>query len=242
MLTGRYIDPRAGRVTFEPFAEQWLGVQTSDVATRTALASRIRNHMIPTFGTTELRAIRPSMVQAWVRGRSEVCAPSTVRVLLANLSAILGAAVEDGLLHSNPCASSSVRAPTLADGKVVPWTHEQVGAVVDAHPDRYRAVPVVGAGLGLRQGEVFGLRVEDVDFLRRRVLVRQQLKLVKGRPIFALPKGRKEREVPLPDSVAVARPSTCGRGRRSTWNSRGRTSTGRRGPAPCCSPPASKGR
>jgi integrase len=51
---------------------------------------------------------------------------------------------------------------------------------------------------------VFGLRVEDVDFLRRKVLVRQQVKLVKSRPVIAPPKGGKTREVPLPDAVAEA--------------------------------------
>lgn len=149
-------------------------------------------------------ATSPSVVQAWLRGRTEVCAPSFVRVLLANLSSILGAAVEDGLIPSNPCSASSVKPPALDRSRVVPWSREQVEDVVEAHPNRYSAVPTVAAGLGLRQGEVFGLRVEDVDFLRRRVLVRRQIKLLRGRPIFALPKGGKEREVPLPDVVAVA--------------------------------------
>lgn len=76
--------------------------------------------------------------------------------------------------------------------------------MIASHPERYRAVPVVGAGLGLRQGEIFGLRVEDVDFLRRRVLVRQQVRMVESRPTVAPPKRRKEREVPLPDVVAAA--------------------------------------
>jgi integrase len=204
LLTGRYLDPRAGRATFETFATSWLQAQTSDVATRAAVESRVRNHLLPTFGPMELRAIRPSAVQSWLRGRSAECAPRTVRVLLANLSSIFGAAVEDGLIHANPCAAASVKPPALDRRQVVPWTREQVAAVRDAHPERYRAVTPVGAGLGLRQGELFGLRVEDVDFLRRRVRVRRQVKLVKGRPIFAPPKGRKDREVPLPDVVAVA--------------------------------------
>ena len=157
-----------------------------------------------TFGALELRAIRPSTVQTWLRGRQEQCAASYVRVMLANLSAILSAAVDDGLIATNPCASRSVRAPKVEQGRVVPWTAEQVATVVEAHPARYRALPVVAAGCGLRQGEAFGLRVSDVDFLRRRVLVRQQVKLVGGRPVIAPPKGGKSREVPLPDSVAVA--------------------------------------
>ncbi len=136
--------------------------------------------------------------------RQAKCAPTHVRVLLANFSTILSAAVDDGLLARNPCDSRSVRAPKVEQRRIVPWTAEQVAAVVETHPDRYRSVPLVAAGCGLRQGEVFGLRVEDVDFLRRRVLVRQQVKLVKSRPVIAPPKGGKTREVPLPDAVAEA--------------------------------------
>ena len=69
---------------------------------------------------------------------------------------------------------------------------EQVLAVVDAHPDQYRAMPVVAAGAGLRQGEVFGLRVEDVDFLGRKLHVRQQVRIVSGDADRAA-EGRQER-------------------------------------------------
>jgi integrase len=124
--------------------------------------------------------------------------------MLANLCAILGAAVEDGLIARNPCSSRAVRAPAVEQHNVMPWTPEQVGAVVASHPEQWRAVPVVAAGCGLRQGEVFGLLVEDVDFLRHRLLVRQQVKLLNGKPFIAPPKGRKTREVPLPEVVAVA--------------------------------------
>jgi integrase len=203
-LRGAYVDPAAGKVTFQAFAEQWLAAQTFNVSTHEAVASRLKVHLLPTFAGTELRAIRPSTVQAWLRGRQETCAPSFVRVMLANLSAILGAAVEDGLIVTNPCRASSVKAPAADHGRIVPWTGERVEAVVAAHPERYRAVPIVAAGCGLRQGEVFGLAVDAVDFLRRRLVVRQQVKLVAGKPVLAPPKGGKTREVPLPDVVAVA--------------------------------------
>lgn len=201
---GEFVDPRAGKMTFGDFAQTWLADQTFDESTREAVTSRLRVHLLPTFGRIQLRAIRPSTVQAWLRGRQQKCAPRTVRVLLANLSSILGAAVEDGRIGRNPCASSAVRAPKVEQKRVVPWTHERVEAVIAAHPERYRAIPVVAAGAGLRQGEVFGLRVEDIDFLGRRLHVRQQVKLLNGKPTFAPPKGGKEREVPLAEVVAVA--------------------------------------
>lgn len=204
LVRGDYVDPRAGRRLFSDFATQWLAAQTFDLSTLEAVEVRLRVHILPSFGKLELRSIRPSTVQAWLRGRQAECSARYVRVMLANLSAILSAAVEDGLIARNPCSSRSVRAPKPDQGRIVPWTAEQVAAVVAAHPARYRAVPIVAAGLGLRQGEAFGLRVEDVDFLRRRVLVRQQVKIVRSRLVFAPPKGGKSREVPLPDVVGLA--------------------------------------
>lgn len=203
-LRGAYVDPNAGRVTFAAFAQDWLSAQTSDPSTREAMDSRLRNHLLPTLGGYELRAIKPSTVQAWLRSRQQECAPRTVHVLLANLSAILGAAVDDGLIVKNPCASKSVRAPKVEDKRIVPWTREQVAAIIDGHPERYRAAPMPAAGCGLRQGEVFGLDLDAVDFLGRRIIVKQQIKLLRGRMVLAPPKGGRTREVPLPDVVAFA--------------------------------------
>jgi integrase len=201
---GLWIDPRAGRQTLEEWAGRWLAGQTFDASTREAVETRLRVHVLPELGHLELRALRPSTVQTWVAGRSRTLAPSTVRGLLGTLSTVLAAAVADGLLAVNPAAAASVKAPKVPGRRVVPWTAERVAAVIDGHPARWRAVPIVAAGCGLRQGEVFGLAVEDVDFLRRTVTVRRQVKLLHGRPVFGPPKGTRERDVPLPDAVAVA--------------------------------------
>jgi integrase len=205
IVTGRYVDPRAGRVTLRAFADDWLESQTFDVSTREGTERRLRLHVLPTLGGLELRALKPSTVQAWLRGTEKAgCAPSSIRIMLVNLSAILTAAVEDGLIASNPCSSSAVKAPAVERQRVVPWTVEQVAAVIDAHPEPYRAIPVIAAGCGLRQGECFGVQVGDVDFLGRRVLVRRQVKVIDGAPVLAAPKSKRDREVPLPDVVAVA--------------------------------------
>lgn len=70
-------------------------------------------------------------------------------------------------------------------------------------PARYAVLADLGAGLGLRQGEAFGLAVEDIDFLHRVVHVRRQVRIVGSKMTFAPPKGGKERDVPLADSVAL---------------------------------------
>ena len=205
IVTGRYVDPRAGRTTVEEFGRRWLDAQVFDVSTRANVTSRLNVHVFPHLGHLELREVKPSTVQAWVRGRVLAgSAPSHVRVVLTNLSSIFAAAVADGLIVTNPCASPVVKAPRAERRKVVPWTVEQVQTITAAHPERFAAIVTVAAGCGHRQGEVLGIAVEDVDFLRRTVHVRQQVKLVKGHPVLAAPKGGRERSVPLPDAVSVA--------------------------------------
>jgi len=159
----------------------------------------------PHLGDHELRAVKPSTVQTWLRGRVKAgCAPSHIQVVLTNLSSIFAAAVADGMIPTNPCRSPVVKAPRVDRRKIVPWTPAQVHALVDRHPDRYQALAALAAGCGHRQGEVLGVAVDDVDFLHRTVHVRQQVKLVKGHPVLAPPKGGSERDVPLPDVVSVA--------------------------------------
>lgn len=115
-------------------------------------------------------------MQAWLRGLQRNLAPTYVRVLLANQSAIMSAAVEDGLIARNPCrAGGAVKPPSVLSRKVVPWSTQDVLAVVDALPDRYAATALVASGCGLRQGEVFGLSPGAVDPDAGRLAVEQQM-------------------------------------------------------------------
>jgi integrase len=136
-------------------------------------------------------------------GRQAVVSRGTVRTVFVNLSAVFSAAVDDGLIVRNPCSVKSVKPPPPARGKVRPWTGERVMSMRTGLPARYRATVDVGAGAGLRQGEVFGLAVDDVDFLRHNIHVHRQVEQIHGRLVFAPPKGGKDRDVPLPDLLAM---------------------------------------
>lgn len=203
VLRGAYVDPGAGKVTFGEFAERWLAAQTFGESSREATELRLRLHAAEHFGQRELRAIKPSVIQSWLRRLQQDLAPSYVRTVFTNVSAVFNAAVDDGLIATNPCRASSVRLPKREQRKIEPWSVERVEAVIDALPERYRAIGVVAAGCGLRQGEVFGLRVSDIDFLRRQLHVEQQVKIVRSQLELNRPKGGKTRTVPLPDAVAA---------------------------------------
>jgi integrase len=88
--------------------------------------------------------------------------------------------------------------------KVVPWSAERVHAVRAELGERYQLTVNLGAGCGLRQGEVFGLCVDQVNFADRVVRIIRQVKIVHSRLVFGPPKHGKTREVPLPDNIAHA--------------------------------------
>lgn len=119
-LRGTYIDPDAGRVTLRDYGEEWLVARTFDESSREAVRSRLRVHVFPHLGDRELAAIRPSHVQAWLRGLQQGLAPRYVRVIFANVSAIFAAAVDDERIVKNPCRVSSVRAPRFEPARVEP--------------------------------------------------------------------------------------------------------------------------
>lgn len=202
LARGVYVDPAAGKVKLSVYADDWQKAQTTDASTREAVELRIRLHIKPQLGTYELRRIKPSTVQSWVKGLSAKMADNTASVIFSTLSAILQAAVDDGLLGQNPCRAGSVRRPTPIREKIVPWSRAWVEGMRHALPSRYRLTVSVAEGLGMRQGEIFGFATEDIDHDAHMVRVRRQVKIVGGRLIFAPPKRKKERDVPLAGALS----------------------------------------
>ena len=72
--------------------------------------------------------------------------------------------------------------------RVEPLEAEVVQAIIEAVPDRYRALVVLAAGTGLCQGECFGLTLDRVDLLRRQLTVDRQLVVLPGSsPVLGAP-------------------------------------------------------
>lgn len=203
LVRGQYIDPDAGKILFETYARKWLAAQTFEEGTRVAVELRFRLHAFPVLGKQNLNDIQPSTIQSWLRTLADL-APSYRQIIFANVSTVFSAAVDDSLILANPCRARSVRRPKRGHHKVVPWPRERVLAVRDQLPARFQLMVWLGAGLGLRQGEIFGLSPDDIDLERGEVRVRRQVKLLGNKQMFGLPKGRKVREVPLPDAVLEA--------------------------------------
>lgn len=199
---GVYLDPSAGKTSFGAYGKQWLASQATNPSTQEQAAVAWRVSIEPAFGRREIGSIKPTDIRTWIKDIGGSLGPNTIGRRLALLSMMFSAAVDDGLIAKNPCDSKTVQAPKVPTKKVIPWPMDRVHGVSAALPERYRPTAAIAAGCGLRQGEVFGLAVEDIDFDEKVVHVRRQVKILHSKLIFSLPKGDKERTVPLPDSVA----------------------------------------
>lgn len=203
MGSGQYIDPTKGRRTFRQYVDKWLKERGGDPNTRASMQSQMRLHVLPVIGSRPLSSFKPEHIREWlhVLEESGVRGPYA-RVIYANVRAALTAAVDDGYLTKNPCMARSVRAPSIDPRRVVPWSSDRVFAVRAALPEHYRAMVDVGGGCGMRQGEIFGLAVDAVDFDNEVIHVVHQLKYSEYQLVFAPPKRGKLRDVPLSAPIA----------------------------------------
>ena len=204
VVRGDYVDPKLGRTTFDAYVQTWLPAQPLRDSSRRSYDSYLRNHLLPAFGEMRLSAVTRTQVLAFRRGVETKLSPTTSRHVVALLAGIYADAVTDGFLAKSPCVATVPQRPHRE--KVVPLTVEQVDALIDAAPERYRALVVLGAGCGLRLGEALGLKVSRVRFLERELDVAEQLTLVPGAPPrMAPPKTRGSvRTVPMADVVVAA--------------------------------------
>jgi integrase len=201
-VTGAYVDPSAGKVTFRNFAEQWRSHQVQRPGTAISVEQQLRCHVYPVLGHRPIGAIRHSEVQGLVRRLGEKLAPSTVEVVYGRVVAVFRAAVRDRVITSSPCFD--IRLPAKKPGSTLEvLSTDEVLAVADAVPARYGALVIAGAGTGLRPGELFGLSVDRVDFLRKVIRVDRQVVRTRGHGVDLAPlkTSSSYRSVPLATTV-----------------------------------------
>lgn len=198
LVTGQYVDPRAGRITFRECAEQWRATAPHGPSTAYLVVRALEKHIYPAIGDLPISAIRTTRVQALATSWGARLAPSTVRVLYGYVVAVFGSAVRDKMIATSPC--DGVRLPAARRKQVEIPPMSILDDLREALPARLRAVVDLVAGSGLRQAEVFGLEVDGLDFLRSQAVdVHQQLVTLAGiAPYLWQPKSDESaRVVPL---------------------------------------------
>lgn len=199
---GEWVDPTAGTVTFENWTERWVGSRLHlRESTRERDETYLRSLVLPRFGSRQLRAVTRADVQGWIAGLGKNgYAPATVQLAYGLLSMSFSAAVDAGLLMRSPC--TGVRLPKRTRGEMRFLTIDELHELADAIDPRFRILVLTAGLTGARFGELAGLRVGDLNLLRRRLTITRSLTEARGEVRETEPKTpASRRTIALPASL-----------------------------------------
>jgi integrase len=199
--SGDYIDPKAGDVTFEAYAERWIaqhpGAENSKSTYRTAL-----KHIAPAFGGKAIRRVTRDEIRDLLLETmpAKPVGASQIGTAYVLINAVLSEAIRAGRIRANPATGIKLPAVQVAAEFYMP-TRKQLDVLAEGLPDDWAITVWLMRGCGLRIGEALAVNERGIGGGRLRITEQ-----VLDRPPRLGPlKHRKpgdSREIPLPGYVA----------------------------------------
>lgn len=184
-------NPDDGHTVESYFREFSQGYLRSGVreATRISYQTSFNNHILPELGEIRLAELDRKRVKSFVFHLVEKgLKRSSIRIILAELCAMLNYALEDDLITKNPCnklgrlykevkpEQESEESDANGVEEIQVLSKEEVplflSAVLQESPEWY-PIFLAAIHLGLRSGELAGLKWTDIDWNRRLITVRR---------------------------------------------------------------------
>lgn len=200
--------PMAGSSwTVDTYSTHWLtnGAATLRPATLSNYGWVLRKYIIPSLGEVRLERLTPAHVRKLhLAVQATGVSARTTQLTHAVLRSMLSEAMREEIVSRN--VGTLVRPPRLEKSERRPWSGEEVAqfrTISVGH--RLHSLFELAYSVGLRRGELLGLRWSDVDLDGRLLHIRQTMQRLgsdHGR-VFGPPKSaRSRRSVPIPESAA----------------------------------------
>lgn len=194
---------RRKRSTFDAWAFEYLeiiGKHGRKASTVAAYGPTIR-YATPIFGGLDLREVGNPELRRFVEAvRKNKGSDATVSKHLRHLGAIFSAAVDDDLADNNPVPKFKKGLRLKVVGGVESFTDLEIARLWASMTaleveDVYVTICKVAVATGMRQGELIGANVADLDLLADRLHVRHHYDRAAG--LLTLPKDNETRVVNL---------------------------------------------
>ncbi|MFE5629583.1 tyrosine-type recombinase/integrase [Streptomyces sp. NPDC056543] len=159
--------------------------------------AHVRIHLLPLLGTRSLESLSTADVRRFLTRVQKEKTAATAKEAHRVLRTALSGAVRDELITRN--VASLVEPPRAKQREIRPWTLEETLKFLEAaRGESLYAAFVLAIAMGLRRGELIGLRWSDLDLDNRVLHVRQQTQRRRGKLYQDDPKNRRRRVIPLP--------------------------------------------
>ncbi|ORV91201.1 integrase [Mycobacterium interjectum] len=170
-------------ITFSAYATAWLaGRQVAGRPikdrTREHYQALLDDHLVEAFGNRQLRSIKPKDVREWYAATLKD-RPTMRSHAYSLLRTIMGSAVNDELIDSNPCRIVGAgRAKRVH--KIRPASVQELAVLTDAMPERLRLMVTLASWCALRFGETIELKRGDIDLSKEVIRIRRAAVRTKG--------------------------------------------------------------
>jgi integrase len=196
----------AGSLKLGEYLDGWLSDVRETVRQRSweRYEQIVRVHIKPALGRVKIKALSPTHVRGLYREKLDAgLSRRTVQYIHTTLHKALKDAVSDGLIPRN--VAEGIRPPRPKKKEITPLDPEQARAfLAAAHEDRFEALYVLAIHCGLREGELLGLKWDDVDLETGMLRVRRTLSETRTGYIFEPPKNGKGRSIKLTQAATEA--------------------------------------
>ncbi|MEU4124275.1 site-specific integrase [Streptomyces virginiae] len=159
--------------------------------------THVRLYLIPHLGSKRLETLGVPDVRRMVAAVTAQASAATAKESHRVLRSALTAANREELISRN--VVMLVPAPRVVQRELKPWDLDETLTFLEAsRRDPLYAAFVLAVALGLRRGEILGLRWSDIDLDRRTLTVRNQIQRVQKELYADTTKNRRSRVIPLP--------------------------------------------
>jgi len=212
---GTYVPVEARRVTFKEYYDRWRASRRISESRLYTDDQRAALHVLPHWGHWEIAEIRPSDVDDWIGHLSRSMGAHSVRHCYTLLRGPLRRAVKDRIIE-DPCVEIALPPkpdPRKSFDDVLSRSEVRrlIAAVADPESSyarlrtsaRYTAFVLMGCWLGPRWNEALGVRLCDLNPLRKEMVFGRVVVNQNGSRIFLerLSKTEDARTVPVPKPV-----------------------------------------
>jgi len=201
-------DDKPESVTFGAYAAGWLANRhvagrPIKARTREHYQSILDDHLLPTFGSRQVAAIKPKDVRAWYDA-TLTDRPTMRSHAYSLVRTIMGSAVNDELIDANPCRIVGAgRAKRVK--KIRPASIEELGVLTAKMPEKLRLMVTLASWCALRFGEAVELRRGDIDLSDEVLRVRRAAVRTKGKYAITTPKSDAGlRDIAIPPHIIPA--------------------------------------
>lgn len=208
--TGLYIEPV--KITLSKYLKDWLETYVKPNLSPTTVGgykTNIERHIIPNIGHIPIQQLQPVQIKKMydklsstkAGNNKEGLSAKSIRYIHVNLREALQHAFKMQLIERNP--ADFVTIPKVKKYHAEVYDEQEVVGLLQKAKGSILEVPIcLAVGVGLRRGEILGLKWQSIDFDNKRLKVESNLIYAEKELIFHEPKTESGlRTVSIPDEI-----------------------------------------